>query len=246
MIVEKPNKQQVNENISANDNVNQQPVVTEIQEIVQTNALIESYKAVKAILSEIKEDPNDPTSPPLFKTIKMDNGQLARIKGSKKNEESGIEFPAVFIHFINVYYNQGTSRISEGKGSMRIHYVLNRLNNSDDGEQGELEGMVVYKRIIDAIEEKKSSFPALVSRFQLEYWDQPLSFDDGLQPYWIDYQIWFQDFTSYRYKNYVDTYIVHPPFTNHSDQNEIANPDNLPDDKTVTFDDVSKFEEFDE
>lgn len=213
--------------------------VSKEEEMVKTNAIAEAYKAVRKILESIPSDPDDPNSPPLFKTIKMDNGQLSRVKLDKWNQEYGIAFPAVFIHFIDVYYNQGTARISEGKGVMRIHYVLNRLNNSDDGEDGELEGLMVYQRIVAAIEANKTQFPALVSRFQLQYWDQPLSFDDGLQPYWIDYQIWFSDYTAYRYKDYVDAYIVQPPFTNHSDQNEIANPDNLPDDKSVTYEESS-------
>ena len=213
--------------------------ISQEEEMVKTNAIVEAYKAVRKILESIPSDPDDPNSPPLFKTIKMDNGQLSRVKLDKWNQEYGIAFPAVFIHFIDVYYNQGTARISEGKGVMRIHYVLNRLNNSDDGEDGELEGLMVYQRIVAAIESNKTQFPALVSRFQLQYWDQPLSFDDGLQPYWIDYQIWFSDYTAYRYKDYVDAYIVQPPFTNHSDQNEIANPDNLPDDKSVTYEESS-------
>ena len=76
------------------------------EEAVRTYALAEAYKAVRSILADIPSNPDDPNSEPLFKTIKMDNGQLARIKGSKLNEEYGIEFPAVFIHFIEVYYNQ--------------------------------------------------------------------------------------------------------------------------------------------
>lgn len=210
-----------------------------IQEAVETNAMIGAYKAVREILSSIKKDPNDPESPPFFKTIKLDNGQLTRIKHNEHNNEYGVVFPAVFIHFINVYYNIGTSKIAEGKGTMRIHYVLNRLNNSDD--KVECEGMEIYSRIVSAIEEQKSKFPALVSRFQLEYWDQPLSFDDALQPYWIDYQIWFQDYTAYAYKNYQDVYVTIPPFTQPSDQNEIANPDNMPNHKEPKFEDIAGF-----
>lgn len=236
MIIEK-HKPQLHEVEQKEDTI-VKPVSKE-EEMVKTNAIAEAYKAVRKILESIPSDPDDPNSPPLFKTIKMDNGQLNRVKLDKWNQEYGIAFPAVFIHFIDVYYNQGAARISEGKGVMRIHYVLNRLNNSDDGEDGELEGLMVYQRIVAAIESNKTQFPALVSRFQLQYWDQPLSFDDGLQPYWIDYQIWFSDYTAYRYKDYVDAYIVQPPFTNHSDQNEIANPDNLPDDKSVTYEESS-------
>lgn len=213
--------------------------VDEVKETVETNAMVETYKAVRKILKSIKKDPKDPNSPPFFKTIKLDNGQLSRIKHDIYNKEYGIVFPAVFIHFINIYYNVGTSKISEGKGTMRIHYVLNRLNNSDD--EVECEGMEIYKRIVSAIEEQKSNFPALVYRFQLEYWDQPLSFDDALQPYWIDYQIWFQDFTSYAYKDYKDVYVTVPPFTQPSDQNEIANPDKIPNHENPKFEDIAGF-----
>lgn len=211
----------------------------EMQEVIETNAMVEAYKAVRKILESIKKDPQDPNSLPLFKTIKMDNGQLNRIKNNSHNMEYGVAFPAVFIHFINIYYNVGAARISEGKGTMRIHYVLNRLNNSDD--EVECEGMEVYKRIVTAIEERKAEFPVLVSRFQLSYWDQPLTFDDALQPYWIDYEIWFQDYTAYAYKNYKDVYVTVPPFTQPSDQNEIANPDNMQNHETPKFEDVAGF-----
>lgn len=211
----------------------------EVQEVVETNAMVEAYKAVRKILESIPKDSKDPNSPPLFKTIKLDNGQLNRIKYNGNNQEYGIVFPAVFIHFINIYYNVRTSNIADGKGTMRIHYVLNRLNNSDD--EVECEGLEVYKRIVAAIESKKSDFPALVYRFQLEYWDQPLTFDDALQPYWIDYQIWFQDFTSYAYKDYKDVYVTVPPFTQPSDQNEIANPDHIPNHEYPKFEDVAGF-----
>lgn len=210
-----------------------------LSEAVESNAMIEAYKAIRSILAAIPSDPNDENSEPLFKTIKLDNGQMDRIKMNTKNNEYGIAFPAVFIHYIDIYYNVGTAKISEGRGTMRIHYVLNRLNNSDDGEEGELEGLAVYKRIISAIESKKTTFPALINRFQLEYWDQPESFDDGVQPYWIDYQIWFNDYTAYRYKDYVDAYAIEPPYTNFSDQNETANPDGLPDDKATTYEETS-------
>lgn len=184
----------------------------------QMNPLTAAYNAVREILMTIREDENDPDSPPYFKTIKFDNGQLARVKGSKRNLEYPIVFPAVFIHFIDVNYNVGQSNIAEGKGSMRIHYVLNRLNNSDDVVETEV--LEMFSRINGAIQEQKGKYPALSKRFQLAYWDQPLSFDDGLQPCWIEYDIWFNDYTAYTQRDYVERYIVVPPFTDHSDQLE--------------------------
>lgn len=237
MIVEKHPKPQPQEDVKPI--AVEVPPIDEVKEVVETNAMIESYKAVRKILESIRKDPKDPNSPPLFKTIKLDNGQLNRIKYDTHNKEYGVAFPAVFIHFINIYYNVGTSSIAEGKGTMRIHYVLNRLNNSDDDV--ECEGMEVYKRIVSAIESHKDDFPALVYRFQLAYWDQPLTFDDALQPYWIDYQIWFQDFTSYAYKNYKDVYVTVPPFTQPSDQNDVANPDHIQNHDSPKFEDIAGF-----
>lgn len=209
---------------------------TSTQEVYTSNAMTEAYLAVRTILSELLLDENNPDKGPLFRTIKLDNGQLSRVKKARLNEEYGIAFPAVFIHFINVYYNVGQSKIHEGKGTMRIHYVLNRLNNSDD--HCESEGFEIFQRINAAIQARKADFPALVSRFQLAYWDQPLSFDDGLQPFWIDYDIWFKEFSSYRYKDYVDCYVVIPPFTDHSDQLPESNPNNHENHNSPTADDA--------
>lgn len=204
------------------------------------NPLNQSYLAVREILSELTVDPNDPASPPLFKTIKLDNGQLARIKRSTKNLEYAFGFPAVLIHFINVYYNVGQSNTYDGKGTMRIHYILNRLNNSDDVV--EAEGFAVFQRINVALQKNFGRFPALTRRFQLAYWDMPLTFDNGLQPFWIDYDIWFRDVTTDYQRDYVERYIVIPPFTNHSDQIPEHNPDHHPNHQTPTFDESSGFE----
>lgn len=212
-------------------------VVTE-DEVVQISPLTAAYNAVREILETIREDENNPDSPPYFKTIKLDNGQLNRIKNNKHNLEYSVVFPAVFIHFIDVYFNVGQSNIAEGKGIMRIHYVLNRLNNSDDIVEAEMFEM--FARINAAIQDNKGKYSALSKRFQLAYWDQPQSYDDGLQMCWINYDIWFNDYTAYRERNYVERYIVFPPFTNHSDQDE-ENRNGHEDHKDTTYDDVSGF-----
>lgn len=218
--------------------VNDSPISQE-QELYTTNALCEVYRAVKNILGDLKLNENDPDSPPLFRTIKLNNGQLSRLKNNKWNKEYAIAFPAVFLHFINVYYLVQQSRIGEGRATMRIQYVLNRLNNSDTDH--ELEGYELFQRINAAIQDRKHEFPALTERFQLTYFDQPESFDDGLQPFWIDYEVWFSEYSSYRYKNYVDRYIVAPPFTNHSDQNQECNTDGHDNHKSPTIEDAAGF-----
>lgn len=235
MIVEKkPKATKIEVSDTVQDIAKKEALILEEQ--YEVNALVEAYLAVREILSGIKLN-DDPNSPPLFKTIKLDNGQLSRIKHNKHNKQDNIAFPAVFIHFVNVYYNVGQSRISEGKATMRIHYVLNTLNIDDDIV--EQQGLKVFNTINKAIQAGYRSFPALVNRFQLAYWEHPLTFDDGVQPYWIDYDIWFNEYSAYRYKDYVEKYIVIPPFTNHSDQLDENNQNNHEDHTDTDFDSVS-------
>ena len=211
------------------------------KEIYETNALCEVFNSVKNILGDLKENENDPNSPPLFKTIKLNNGQVSRLKHDKWNKEYALPLPAVFFHFIDVRYLVQQSRIGEGRAVMRIQYVLNRLNNSD--AKYELEGYEIFQRINAAINSRKKEFPALLERFQLQYFDQPESFDDGVQPYWIDYEVWFSDYSGYRYKDYVDRYVVMPPFTNHSDQDPENNTEGHGDHSEPTIEDVARFVE---
>jgi len=205
------------------------------------NPLVGIYTAVKTILGDLKRDEDNPNSPPLFYSIKMNNGQLTRIKNNLHNTEYALRFPAVFMHFIDVRYLVSESRIGEGRATLRIQYVLNRLNNSDAGY--ELEGYKIYERINKAIQTRKNEFPDLTERFQLEYFDQLESLDDGLQPFWIDYEVWFKDYTAWKEKNYVSRYVVMPPFTNHSDQTDTVNPEHSEDYKTPTIEDSVKFQE---
>ena len=226
-----------------------QPIAQDIdgdEVIVETeyysaNALCEVFNAVKKILGDLKLREDDPNSPPLFRTIKLNNGQLERIKNNKWNKEYAIAFPAVFLHFINVRYLVQQYHIGEGRATMRIQFVLNRLNNSDSAY--ELEGYEIFQRINVAIQDRKKDFPALTQRFQLEYFDQLESFDDGIQPFWIDYEVWFSDYSAYKYRNYVDRYIVMPPFTNHSDQKEGINSKNHPDHKSPDIESAAGFVE---
>ena len=205
------------------------------------NPMCDIFYAMRSILQNIPLDPKKPDGPPLFRTIKLNYGQLTRIKHDKHNYEYALAFPAAFIHLINVRWLVQTARIGEARADLRICYVLNRLNNGDDEYQ--TEGFEVFQRINQAINEHKADFPAFTERLQLTYWDQVENFDEGLQQYWITYEVWFKDYTSYQYKDYVDRYIVIPPFTNHSDQLPENNQDSHDDHDTPTYDEVSGFTE---
>ena len=55
----------------------------------------EIYRAVKRAVLTLRENPDDPLSPPLFKTVAIDNGQFARIVRDDNTEYETV-FPAVF------------------------------------------------------------------------------------------------------------------------------------------------------
>lgn len=222
-----------------------EPVIEKTEAVEETpytvNALCEVFNAVKDILSKLRVNENDPNSPLLFNTIALNTGQLSRLKNDKWNKEYALSFPAVFLHFVNVRYLTQQSRVGEGRATLRVQYVLNRLNCGD--AEFELEGYELFQRINVALQDAKNTYPALTERFNLTYFDQPESFDDGLQPYWIDYEVWFTEYSAYKYRNYVDRYLVIPPFTNHSDQIPENNTDNHEDHGKPKYDEVSGFVE---
>ncbi len=188
-------------------------------EEVELNPLEQVYFAARRVLESVldPDDLNEPKSK-LFRTIKIDNGQFERIIRTKGNTEYAVAFPAVFIRFVNVRFLTSQQRIGEGRATMRVRYVLNDLNNSDDIV--ETRGFRVFHAINDAIQDAKSHEPALNERCNLTYWDMMESLDNGVQPYWIDYEIWFRTASAFQYRNWVERYLVIPPFTNHSDAPE--------------------------
>ena len=120
---------------------------------------------------------------------------------------------------------------------MRIRFVLNDLNNSDD--EVETHGFRIFNQINVAIQDAKSVEPALNERCNLTYFDMPESLDNGLQPYWIDYEVWFRTSSANMYRNWVDRYIVVPPFTNHSDQLPSSNTDKHDNHPDPTYDEAT-------
>lgn len=243
MIVDKIRQTDISDEDDVKDIVDELPIDLKrltVEEATRVNAMVEVYLALRTILSSIHVDPDDDSSPLLFKTIKLETGQLTRIKMNTFNDEYAIAFPACFIHYINMNWLVGQSNINAGRCTVRIHYVLNNLNNGDDDV--ELSGFRACEQIMTAINEQKDKFPALVNKFQIKYWDQPESFDDGVQPYWIDYEVAFNDYTSYRYKDYVERYIVMPPFTNHSDQLPENNQDGHDNHPDPTIEEAANFD----
>lgn len=187
-----------------------------IPEQVAENPFVNMYQAVRRAILTVRENPDDPLSVPFFKTIQIDTGQFSRIVRNT-NMETEIVFPAVFVHFVNVRYLVQQQRIGEGRATMRVRFILNTLNNSDPDR--ECEAFMVFQRLNMAIQDAKNHEPALNERCNLTYFDMPATVN-MLQAYWIDYEVWFRESSAWKYRDWVERYVVMPPFTQHSDAPE--------------------------
>lgn len=185
-------------------------------ESVEENALAEMYLAVKRAVLTIREVEDDLASAPFFKTVTLDNGQFNRIVLSE-NIETEIAFPAIFVHYTNVRYLVQQQRIGQGRAVMRVRFILNTLNNQDP--DAEIIPFQVFQKVNKAIQDAKNYEPSLSERCQLLYFDMPTT-TNMLQAYWIDYEVWFRETSAWKYRDWVERYVVIPPFTNHGDAPE--------------------------
>lgn len=184
-----------------------------IPEITYENPFVNMYEAVKRAILTIREDEHNPLSPPFFKTIEIDSGQFERLI-REDNTEFDTAFPAVFVHFINVRYLVQQQRLGEGRATMRIRFILNNLNNRDP--EVECMPFVVFQRLNMAIQDAKDHELALNERCNLTYFDMPATVN-MLQAYWVDYEVWFRESSAWKYRKWVERYLVMPPFTDHTD-----------------------------
>lgn len=210
---------------------------------IEPNGPMDVLAAIKAILKEVTWEYGVPDSPKIFKTVQIDDGQYERIISPSGNTEETLGFPAAFVHFINWRYLVQQSRINEGRAELRIRFILNSLNVHEDGH--DMDVYYVAERIHQTIQESISKYECLQERCQLEYVDPMESFDHGLQPCWMTYEIWFKQKNIWVTRNKIYKKFVCPPFTNHADQDssvEGVNPDNHNNlDHPRTYDESSKF-----
>mgnify|MGYP001178150094 FL=1 len=209
------------------------------------------YEATVRAMKNIKVFDEDPNHEPFyvmpenqtdkdgyvdyFKTIRIDTGEFERIMLNKDHtEDEEIVFPAVFIHFINMRWLVQQQRIGEGRATMRIRYVLNNLNSTDPIV--ETMPFRLQDLINRSIQYAKKYEPSFDDRINLTFADMPER-TSSLQSYWIDYEVWFRDYSSNRLNDYKQVKVVVPPFTNHSDYPE-GNINNHEDHKDTTYDDV--------
>lgn len=193
---------------------------------VESNSPMDVLKAMKEILRSVTWEYGVENSPKIFKTVQIDDGQYERIISPSGNKEETLGFPAAFVHFINWRYLVQQSRINEGRAELRIRFILNSLNIHEDGH--DMGVCYVAERIHQTIQESINKYECLQERCQLEYIDSMESFDHGLQPCWMTYEVWFRQRNIWATRNKIYKKFVCPPFTNHADQDpsvEGVNPD---------------------
>ena len=246
MIIDKKSKHVLSGNkqsvLASTDKKSEDKVVdTPIQ--IEPNGPADVLKAIKEILRKVTWEYVVEGSPLIFKTVQIDDGQYERIISSKGNQEETMGFPAAFVHFINWHYLVQQARINEGRAVLRIRFILNSLNVHEDGH--DMDVYYVAERIHQTIQEQISQYECLQERCQLQYIDPMESFDHGLQPCWMTYEIWFKQANIWIRRNKMYKKFVCPPFTNHADQDksiEGINPDghtNL--DHSNTYDEATDF-----
>lgn len=242
MIVDKKNGQVISGNQASTSapQTTEPDGVVEVPQQIPTGGIIDVLKAIIAILKEVRWEYGVADSPKIFRTVKLDDGQYERIIKKSGNTEYEVAFPAAFVHFVDTEYLVSQQRIGEGRAKLRIHFILNRLNVHDD--EVEFDPYYVMERIDQEITEHKGEYDCLSERCQLVYWDFPLSFDYGLQPGWLTYEIWFREGNIWINRKKVYKHMVLTPFTNHSDQTAEANENNHTNaDHPVDFDAATTF-----
>lgn len=213
-------------NILASTDKEAEDKVTERPVQVAPNGPIDILNTMKEILRKVTWEYGVEDSPLIFKTVQVDDGQYERVISPRGNQEETMGFPAAFVHFINWHYLVQQARINEGRATLRIRFILNSLDVHED--KHDMGVYYVAERIHQTIQENISKYECLQERCQLQYIDPMESFDHGLQPCWMTYEIWFKQANVWIQRNKVYKKFVCPPFTNHADQDntiEGVNPD---------------------
>lgn len=224
MIIDKKNNQILSGNTESvvSDKIDEstnEEQSTETQEQTEANGPSEVLHSIMTILKEVTWEYGVPNSPKVFKTVQYDDGQYERLsKRNSANLEEGIALPAAFVHFINVNWLTSAQRFNEGRSTLRIRFLLNRLDTHN--AEHDTDVYYVAERIHQTITELKGNYDCLSKRCNLTYVDPMESFDNSIQPCWMTYEIWFTTTNIWVTRNKVMRKLVFPPFTNHADQDQ--------------------------
>lgn len=249
MIVDKKNKQIISDNTESvigaeNRKLEDEDTPVTKPEQIEANGPIDVIEAIIDILKQVTWEYGVPNSPKIFKTVQCDDGQYERIIRKLGNTEGAISFPAAFVHFIDVNWITSAQRFNDGRAILRIRFMLNRLDTHNSEHQADV--YYVAERIHQTVSELKGNYECLTKRCNLTYVDPLESFDNGLQPCWITYEIWFTSVNIWVTRNKVLRKVVFPPFANHSDQDQSDPATNIHGHTNLThqttYNEVSKYQ----
>lgn len=246
MIIDKKNKQVLSGNTTSvigEEKAKDAETPVEVPEQVEANGPSDVIDAFIEMLKQVTWEYGVPNSPKIFKTVQYSDGQYERIKSTSTNEEEGIAFPAAFVHFIDVNWLTSAQRFNDGRASLRIRFILNRLDTHN--RKHDTDVYYVAQRIHQTVRELKGNYDCLTKRCNLTYVDPMESFNYSLQPCWMTYEVWFTTINIWVTRNKVMRKIVFPPFTNHADEDP-SDPDVNPNHHTnlshpTTYDEATKF-----
>lgn len=245
MIVDKKNNQVLSDNTS--NPVTSPKLETEetaIPEQIEANGAIDVLHNMMEILEQVTWEYGVPNSPKIFKTVQYDDGQYERLSTrSSDNLEEGVALPAAFVHFINVNWLTSAQRFNDGRATLRIRFLLNRLDTHNKTHDTDV--YYVAERINQTITELKGNYECFTKRCNLTYVDPMESFDNSLQPCWMTYEIWFTTVNIWVTRNKTMRRLVFPPFTNHADQDKSDADSNIHNHTNfshpITYDEATKF-----
>lgn len=223
MIIDKKNKQVLSGNtentVVDKNNISADEEIIDKPEQIEANGPIDVLHSIMAMLKEVTWEYGVANSPKVFKTVQYDDGQYERLsKRSSANLEEAIALPAAFVHFIDVNWLTSAQRFNDGRATLRIRFLLNRLDPHNSEHDTDV--YYVAERIHQTITELKGNYECLSKRCNLTYVDPMESFDNGIQPCWMTYSIWFTTTNIWITRKKVLRKIVFPPFANHADQDQ--------------------------
>lgn len=217
MIIDKKSKKVVSDNSTSANAKKEPPKPIEKPEQIEANGAIAIIHSFIDILKQVTWEYGVKDSPKIFKTVQYDDGQYSRIvRKTGGNFEEGIAFPAAFVHMVDVHWNVTAQRFNNGMATLRIRFILNRLNTHDSEHDTDV--YYVAERINQTVLDLKSNYDCLAKRCVLQYVDPMESFDNSLQPCWMTYDVHFTTTSVWVSRNKILKRIVTPPFTNHADQ----------------------------
>ena len=173
----------------------------------------EAYLALKEELEKIL----DAGGKKFFKTVAVESGQMAKIRG-QQNTEGVVNFPAIFIKYENILHDPKQRGLTIGNATVRVKIVMHEVVHD------ELAIFDVVGTVNKAIILGKETHESIVTIEK--YLDEQPEFYDNILEWNAYYKLTFQDTSGDIYQDYVNANdpqvnpeapVLYPNFVNEAD-----------------------------